>query len=235
LQQQKNANALLTLIGRSLDPNFFKQIHHIKNCVLSEPRRPEIDVMANVVLYRPDIQAAIYQLRSAESNQKAAYAAFFPNISISANAGYRARSWSDLINAPNEVWTLGPAVAFAVFDGGARRAAKAQADAQYRVAQGNYRQAVLLAIQELEDSLASIMTIDQQNTQLKERIAIAEENLRLAKVQNDAGFIGYEAVLNGQMALNNLNKELISLQLQKLIAVVLAYRVSGFGLQLTGQ
>lgn len=230
-QLQKNAHALSTAVGRSLEPIFFEKLQYIKSCFLSEPYKPSKNISAQIILNRPDIQGAIYQLHAAQANQKAAFAAFFPNINLSANFGYRARSWGDLIHTPNEVWTLGPNLVFAIFDGGARRAAKAQADAQSRLAQANYRQTVLLAIQEMEDSLSTAYTIDQQHIQLKERIQIAEQSLRLAKIQNEAGFVGLDAVFQAGLQLNNLKKELIYLQFQKITSVILAYRASGFGLQ----
>ncbi|MGC8107693.1 TolC family protein, partial [Salmonella enterica] len=78
--------------------------------------------------------------------------------------GYRGASLSNLVSAPNLFWSLGPSLALALFDGGARTAAVESARASLDLAAATYRQTVLTALQEVEDNLvtASALAREQQ-------------------------------------------------------------------------
>ena len=72
---------------------------------------------------RPDIRAAQQRVVAANAQIGVARAAFFPTLNFSANAGYRNPELGSLISTSSRAWSLGPSLAFSVFDGGLRRAA----------------------------------------------------------------------------------------------------------------
>ena len=102
---------------------------------------------------RPDIAAAQRRVAAAYAQIGVADAAFFPSLTLSASATYRHSVFANLLSAPNLFWSLGPSLALAILDGGQHQLASAQARAGADQATASYRQAVLTALQEVEDNL----------------------------------------------------------------------------------
>jgi len=147
---------------------------------------------------RPDIAAAERRTAAANAKIGVAEAAYFPDITLSAAGGFEAAAFGGLIAAPHQVWSLGPAAALALFDGGARRAAVSAAEAARDRQAALYRQTVLDAFREAEDAL-STLALGAQEEKLREDAArAAAESLRLATNQYAAGTTGFSAVLTAQ-------------------------------------
>lgn len=121
------------------------------------PLAPAIpDLITSVVLeHRPDIAAAERRMAAANAQIGVAEAAYFPLLDLAGNFGYRSSALRDLINAPGRFWSIIPALAVPLFDGGARSAAVSQAAAGYDQSVASYRQTVLTAFQEVEDNLST--------------------------------------------------------------------------------
>ena len=97
------------------------------------PSLPEIPVVlpADLLERRPDVAAAERQVAAANAGIGIARAAYFPNLTISADAGFESTSLSKLLDWPNRFWSIGPTLVQPLFDGGLRRSENAQARAQY--------------------------------------------------------------------------------------------------------
>ncbi len=127
-----------------------------------------------------------------------AQTAFFPSVTLSANANYRASGLSDLISAPHLFWSLGPSLALTAFDGGARRAAVDGAQAALEQAAAAYRQTVLTAMQEVEDNLVLAAALRRQAQLLEESLVEAWRALELTLNQYRAGTVSYLNVVAAQ-------------------------------------
>ena len=92
-----------------------------------------------------------------------AKAAYFPQLTLSANGGFSAAALGSLFDTPGRVWSLGAALAQTMFDGGLRSARSAQAEAAYDVAVAQYKQTVLGGFQQVEDNLALLRLLDQES------------------------------------------------------------------------
>lgn len=123
-----------------------------------------VTLPSQLLLRRPDIIAAEQRMAAANAQVGLARAAFFPSLDLQAGGGYSNGSWSGLLSLPNRIWSAGPQLALALFDGGARRAAVAQAQAGYDAAAAAYRQAVLSAFQDVEDALSSVANLQALDT-----------------------------------------------------------------------
>src|SRR5690606_15067752 len=111
---------------------------------------------------RPDVAAAEQRVMAANADIGVAQAAYYPTLSLGASGGYRSTSATDWLSAPNRYWSVGPALAMTLFDGGRRSAEKERAEAAYDETVAGYRQSVLTAFQEVEDNLVAARLLEEQ-------------------------------------------------------------------------
>ncbi|MDE2047962.1 MAG: efflux transporter outer membrane subunit [Betaproteobacteria bacterium] len=168
---------------------------------------------------RPDIAAAQWRVAAANANIGAARAAYFPTLTLAASGGYRGTSLSDLVSAPNLFWSLGPAVALTLFDGGGRRAATDQAVAQADLAAATYRQTVLTALQEVEDNLVAAANLRREGQIQTEAVASARRAQQIVENQYKAGTVAYQNVVSAQITTFTAERTLLDARNRELAAV----------------
>lgn len=167
---------------------------------------------------RPDIAAAERRVAAANAQVGVARTAFFPALTLSASAGYRGTSWGDLVSAPNLVWSVGPALVAALFDGGARSAAVDAARAALEQAAASYRQTVLVALQEVEDNLVAGAALEREQAVQTEAVAAAQRALGVVNNQYRAGTVAYLNVLSAQAQVLSAQSALIGVRQRRLAA-----------------
>ena len=187
-----------------------------------------VGVPSALLQRRPDIAAA--ERRVAEANEKigVARAAYFPSITLSAQAGLQSAAYAGLFSAPNLFWTVGPQLVQYVFDGGLRRgqldAAKAAMDASGAI----YRGIVLAAFQQVEDNLSLLSDLGTALGQQRDAVQAAQHALDLALTQYRHGAIGYLDVVTAQTMALDAQRALLDIQTQQLSAnVQLIHAVGG--------
>ena len=178
---------------------------------------------------RPDIAAAERRVAAANAQIGVAKAAFFPNITLSATGGYESSSVSQWLSAPSRFWSLGPALAQLVFDGGLRRAQSEQALALYDANVAGYRDIVLTAFKEVEDNLVALRLLQQEAKVQEEAVQAARRSLALTTNQYKAGLINYLSVITVQTALLGSEKTTVDLRSRRLTAGVLLIKALGGG------
>ncbi|CAN7348866.1 efflux transporter outer membrane subunit [Acidovorax sp. LjRoot66] len=168
---------------------------------------------------RPDIAAAERRVAAANAQIGVARAAFFPALTLSGSAGYRGSELSNLLSAPNLFWSLGPALAVSLFDGGARTAAVESARASNDQAAASYRQTVLTALQEVEDNLTAATALAQEQQLQTEALAAAQRALDVVNNQYRAGTVGFLNVITAQASVLSSQRSLIDVKNRRLAAV----------------
>lgn len=117
------------------------------------PVRVPVGIPAQLLERRPDVAAAERRVAEANAQIGVARAAYFPALSLNASAGFVGSAIGDLLSVPSFVWSVGASLSQTLFDGGKRAGVTAQAWAGYQGTVANYRQTVLGAFQNVEDSL----------------------------------------------------------------------------------
>lgn len=186
----------------------------------SLPPIPVDGVPADLIERRPDIAAAERQVASANAQIGIARAAFFPTLSLSAEAGYESTAISQLFKWPNSFWSVGPDLAQVLFDGGLRRAETAQAHAQFDAAAANYRQTVLSALQGVEDNLASLRILTQELKEQHDAAVAAKRAVELSVIRFQQGVDSYINVITAQNSFLTAREAEVQLQLRQLTASV---------------
>jgi NodT family efflux transporter outer membrane factor (OMF) lipoprotein len=164
------------------------------------PMLPEIPVglPSGLLERRPDIAAAERQVEAANAGIGVARAAYFPNITLGASAGYAATSLSKLLDWPDRIWSVGPTVVMPLFEGGLRRAENAQARAVYDADVASYRQTALSAFQSVEDNLASLRILSRELVQQHRAAAAAQRLVQLSIARYQNGLDSYVNVITAQ-------------------------------------
>ena len=162
------------------------------------PPQVEPILPAALLERRPDVAAAERRTAAANADIGVARAAYFPAFNLNGVFGVQAGATAELFAAPAEVWSFGPSALVNVFDGGRRRALNAKARALHEEAVASYRQTVLNAYGEVEDSLASLKHLaDEAKTQQAAVIA-ATESTRRASDLYKGGLQSYFDVVQAQ-------------------------------------
>ena len=215
-------NAMAVLVG--LPPSAFEL--QIDTPFTALPAVP-VGLPAQLLVRRPDVAAAERRVAAANAQIGVAKSAWLPNLSLSAQGGYSSGSWSDWISAPARFWSLGPALALSIFDGGARTAKVNEAIATYDLQAAVYKQTVLDALKEVEDNLVQWHGLHQELITQQSALAAARESLRLTRNQFDAGLIDYLAVV--QVEANALSTERATLALQNDLLLTATKLITSLG------
>ena len=110
---------------------------------------------------RPDIASAERAMAAANAQIGVAQAAYYPTINLSPTyGGFESNSLAVLLNAPSLIWSLGVSASQSLYDGGRIKANVDFAKAGYASTVANYRQSVLVGIQEAQDALGNLQELD---------------------------------------------------------------------------
>lgn len=172
---------------------------------------------------RPDVVQAERAAAAANAKIGAAQAAFFPILDLSIQGGFEHNAFAHLFSLPSRVWTLGPDIAATIFDGGARTAAVHEARATYDEAAANYRQAVLGAFQNVEDSLSSWNHLAQQEAAYANIYRRNQALFASTQAQLSAGTASEQSLLTQQLTLLQAQqslKDTQSLLMQSSVALI---------------
>ena len=182
------------------------------------PAVPEL-LPATLLQRRPDIAAAQRRVVAAYAQIGVTDAAFYPALILSGSAGYTNTSLSNLVSAPNLLWSLGTSMTQAIFDGGQRKFASAQARAVAEQVTASYRQTVLVALQEVEDNLVLADQLARESQVQREALQAAKMNLDITLEQYRAGTVSYLNVVSAQTAALTTENSLLIVQNRQLAAV----------------
>lgn len=193
------------------------------------PPRVPVSLPSELLERRPDIAAAERRMATANAQIGVAGAAFFPALTISAGAGYQSATMAQWLTAPSRFWSIGPAFAQSVFDGGLRRSQSAQAIAAYDASVAAYRQTVLTGFQEVEDSLAALRILEQEAKVQQEAVSLARESVELTLNQYKAGTVSYLNVVSVQATALGNERTAVDILNRRLAASVLLIKALGGG------
>ena len=178
---------------------------------------------------RPDIAAAERTMAEANALIGVQTAAFYPTLIISGGAGLESPKFSQWFTWPSRFWSVGPSFSETLFDGNPRRATVARFTALYNADVANYRQVVLTAFQQTEDSLAGLRLIGVQITQQDEAVRSAQRFYDLATVRYKTGLDPYLNIFTAQATLLSNQQIEIALRTQQLTTSVQLIEALGGG------
>ncbi len=161
---------------------------------------------------RPDVTAAQRQLTAATARVGVARSALFPALTLTANGGYASTELSDLFKVDARTWLAGLLFSLPLLDGGRNRAVVQGAEAQLDGAVADYRQSVLGAFADVEDSLSNLRSVRDQVDHVDTALASARRAADLAGKRYRAGEDSYLQLLETQRDLLAVERQAVKLR-----------------------
>ncbi|MEP7007900.1 MAG: efflux transporter outer membrane subunit [Sphingomonas bacterium] len=220
----QDVNALQLLVGAPIDPTLLPaSIDEVAPSIAELPAGLD----SGILLRRPDVVQAEYELRAANAEIGAARAALFPRITLTALAGLASSGLSNLFTGGAFNYSVAPSVSYPIFRAGAGRAGVQQSEAQRDAALANYEKAIQTAFREVSDALARRGTIEAQTNAQQALTAAATTNYRLSEARYRGGIDTFLQSLDAQRSLYSARRSLIATQLVAASNRVTLYRVLG--------
>jgi len=188
-----------------------------------------IGVPSQLLQRRPDVAAAERTMAAANAQIGVADAAYYPTVTLSAAGGFDSSLVKHLFDWPSRFWSIGGSASETIYDGGLRRATVNQYIAAYNADLANYKQTVLTAFQQVEDSLADVRILSQQIEQQSQVVASAQQALQLELVRYRTGIDPYIDVVTMQTSLLAAQQTLRSLQISQMTGAVQLIEALGGG------
>ena len=222
LARKQSEHALAVLLGQAPADFHLATAPLTLNLPVTPPLLP-----SQLLERRPDIAAAEARVQVANEQIGVARAAWFPHLVFNADGGGTALGlWA---SAPQRVWALGAALTGTIFDGGARTAQNAQAEAAFDQQAATYRQVVLSSFQEVEDNLAALRDLARERELQDQALKAARESERVLLKQYQAGTTTYVSVINAQALALTAERTLLQVQGRELAASVALTKALGGG------
>jgi NodT family efflux transporter outer membrane factor (OMF) lipoprotein len=208
-------HAIAMLIGRPASSFSLP----VKPMTTAPPPIP-IGMPSQLLERRPDIAAAERNMAVANAQIGIAYAAFYPTLTLSATGGAESSTLDRLFNWSSRVWSIGGSVSETIFDAGLRRATVNQFIATYNSAVAAYRQTVLTAFQQVEDSLSGVRILSQEVVKQRQAVKSAETQLTLQMARYETGIDPYLNVVISQTTLLSNRQNLVTAQISEMTSAV---------------
>ena len=195
----------------------------------SPPPASLVGIPSALLERRPDVAAAERQVAAANEQIGIAKAAFYPSLTFSASAGSVSTAVDDLLTWPSRFWSVGPQLAETLFDAGRRRAQVKVTEAAYDAAVANYRQTVLTAFEQVEDSLAQLRILAQEAEIVDRAVKAAEQSLAISTDQYRGGLTNYLQVITSQTSTLQNQRTAVDILTRRMVASVSLIQALGGG------
>jgi NodT family efflux transporter outer membrane factor (OMF) lipoprotein len=178
---------------------------------------------------RPDIAAAERRVASANAQIGLATAAYYPQFNLTAGTGLESGSITTLVQGPSALWSVGAAGLVTVFDVGRRRAALDEAKQGYDYTVATYRETVLSAFKDVEDSLASLQLLEHEAGIQAAAVEAAQRSLALSITRYEGGVTNYLEVITAQNAALTDEVTAVNILGRRMASAVLLIQALGGG------
>lgn len=228
LSVAQQRNALRQLVGDVIPEQINGKLPEEEGTLLSQLA---VGVSSSLLQSRPDIVAAEHSLKAANANIGAARAAFFPSISLTANAGSMSSSLDNLFSADSGMWQFAPSISIPIFNWGSNQASLDQAKIQKELSVVQYQQTIETAFKEVSDALLGQQYFMEEWQAQQSNIKANTQYYDLALLRYEKGNDSYMDLLDAQRSLFSARESGLNAHLNLLISRVNLYKALGGGWQ----
>lgn len=221
---EQDVNALELLVGAPVDRALLPASIEQAGPMLAEP---PAGLDSGILLRRPDVVAAEYDLRAANAEIGAARAQLFPRISLTGLAGFASDALSGLFTGDAFGWQASGSASYSIFRAGAGRATVAASEATRDALLASYEKTIQTAFREVADALARRGTIEEQLAADTRLADASVDNYRLTEARYRGGIDSFLQSLDAQRSLYAAQRRLVATRLARASNLVTLYRVLG--------
>ena len=228
LQKQlgQSRDALTALLGKlpSEEPEESFELQD-----LELPHELPLSLPSKLVAQRPDVREAEANMHAASAAVGVAIANLLPQFQINADIGSSALTFGRLFSPYTEFWDLGASLTQTLFDAGGLWHKKRAADAALDQAAAQYRAAVILACQNVADTLRALRADTDALAASAEAQRAAQKSLDLVKLQRSLGTISIVVLLNAEQAYRQAALALVQAQANRYADTAALFQALGGG------
>jgi outer membrane protein, multidrug efflux system len=224
IQRAQLEHGLAVLLGRTAEG--FSVRRSSNEAV---PPQIPIGLPGDLLERRPDIVEADRNIAAATAQIGVAKAAYFPQLSLSALAGYESSNATSLVNWQNTIASLGAFAAAPIFTGGRLKAGVDQAQAAYRQSLAQYEKAVLVSYQETEDQLSALHFLEEQSQSQGRAVVEAKAAEDIALSRYKGGLVSYLDVVFAEQTVLANERTAAQIAGERMVASVVLIKTIGGG------
>ena len=193
-----------------------------------------VGLPSDLLQRRPDVASAERSMAAANARIGVARAAYYPSIFLGSgfgepNAGWQSNALTTLFDAPSRLWSIGLSATQTLFDAGKTRANVRFANADYTAAVATYRQTVLTAMEEVEDGITGLASLDRAVTQADASVKSAQEAFDIATARYKGGVDTYLEMITAQQVLLSNQRQAVQVHGQQFATAVFLVKALGGG------
>ena len=220
----QDINALQLLVGAPVDPRLLAgSIDEAFGKMAPVPAGLD----SYVLLRRPDVIQAEYQLRAANAQIGAARAALFPRITLTGLLGFASNALVKLFSGGAFGWSAGADATYTIFEAGAGHANVRLTEAQRNAAVASYQSTIQTAFREVSDALARRGTINDEIGARERQQAATADTFVLTEARYRAGIDPFLTVLDAQRSYYVAQQAMVQTKLAAAQNIVDLYRAIG--------
>ena len=228
-QRDLDSNTLALLVGDSIAPELLASLKNQRLADLPVLADVPAGLPSDLLLHRPDVRQAEDLLQAANANIGAARALFFPNISLTASAGFANTELSDLFQSGSKTFSIAPSLYLPIFNAGSNRANLRVAETSQKIAVAQYEKAIQSAFKEVQDALVSRKALAEQREALDTQVNAEQVRYKLSDLRYTNGVASYLDLLDAQRSLFTQQQAAVQVRLNQLQNQVQLYKSLGGG------
>ncbi|GBC63638.1 RND transporter [Desulfonema ishimotonii] len=195
----QSINRLGVLLGE-----YPSALHEELGKIVAIPKPPKqvlVGLPANLMRQRPDIRSAERQLASQTARIGVTTAELYPAFSLSGTFGLQSTSSSDLFESGGRYWSFGPQFRWNLFSGGRIRNQIRVEEALTEQALVAYEQAVLNAVEDVENSMVAYVQEEERRKSLARSVTAARKSVKLVSQLYKIGLTDFQNLLDMERSL----------------------------------
>lgn len=228
-QRSQYEHAIATLVGAPA-PSFAIPAAEASTVLPVIP----VGVPSELLQRRPDVASAERSMAAANARIGVARAAYYPSIELGSNfgtpiVGWQSNALATLFAAPSQLWSIGLSVTQTLFDAGKIRANVRFAAADYSATVATYRQTVLTAMEEVENGITGLASLDRAVSQADASVSSAQEAFDIATARYKGGVDTYLEMITAQQVLLSNQRQAVQVRGQQFATAVYLVKALGGG------